>query len=138
MKRMFLRTAFNYDMAKASRESAYSSTEKGKTLQSQKDEADVNRIVRRIQQTGMTQQPTQLPTYQWFEDIFDFQTAQNALVQANKAFATVRSDIRARFENDPQKFVEFCSKKENLDALREMGLAPPAPKVDIPVAVVTK
>lgn len=124
-KRIFLRTAFNYNMFEASKEDAFVSTEPGKTVQSQKDEADINRIVRRVAVTGQMPQSATLPTYQLFANVFDFQTAQNAMLEARKSFMSVSASIRAKFGNDPQQFVEFCSKKENLGALREMGLAPP-------------
>ena len=34
------------------------------------------------------------------------------------------SVIRERFGNDPAKFVDFCVNPANIEAVREMGLAP--------------
>jgi len=36
------------------------------------------------------------------------------------------AETRAFFQNDPFKFVEYCSNPENIEVLREMGLAEPA------------
>lgn len=137
---MFLRSAFNYDRDEASRASGISFFGPGRTIQSQKEEADINTIVRRFGVTGVLPQKYDIPTYANFDGVFDFHSAQNALVNAERAFMAIPSDIRARFGNDPQRFVEFASNEDNLDELREMGLARPAevvvesdPKPDSPV-----
>ena len=39
---------------------------------------------------------------------------------------TMPADVRARFNNDPALFVDFCSDEANLDEMRKLGLAVPA------------
>lgn len=94
--------------------------------QSFKEEADINEIVRRFGLTGVIPQGLKVPTYQDFEDVFDFQTAQNALVAADRAFMALPAEIRKRFGNNAGEFVDFCSDPKNLDEMRKMGLAVPA------------
>lgn len=97
------------------------------TQQSGKDEADINTIVRRFGVTGTMPVNVRAPTFADFDQVFDFQTAQNALIAARDSFMAMPADVRTRFSNDPQAFVEFCSDKENLPEMRKMGLAPPLP-----------
>lgn len=123
---MFVRNPYNYDRHEASRESGLACKGVSKTQQHQKDDADINVIVKRFGVTGLLPQVQKLPTFQNFEGIFDFQSAQNAIVEANRSFMQVPAAIRARFNNSPQEFVAFCMNKDNIEELRQMGLAPKA------------
>jgi len=38
-------------------------------------------------------------------------------------FEELPSTIRAQFENNPEKFLEFVQNPDNLDKMRELGLA---------------
>ena len=42
------------------------------------------------------------------------------------------SEVRDRFEHDPRKFVDFCVDPANIEAVRDMKLAPrpAAPAID--------
>ena len=101
------------------------------TRQSEKQDADINVIVKRFAGTGMLPQVQTPPTMQEFADVFDFQSAMNVLVRAREAFMTLDADTRARFHNDPGRFVEFVEargengERVNIAELRKMGLAPP-------------
>lgn len=92
-------------------------------LQSQKDEADINVLVRRFGITGT------LPVRELPEAIvghveeFDLMNAHSVLIQARESFESLSANIRARFGNDPMTFVQFCEDKTNLPELRKMGLA---------------
>jgi phage internal scaffolding protein len=98
------------------------------TQQSGKDDADINVIMRRFKVTGMMPQSVRRPVFADFEGIFDFQSAQNALVEANRSFSQMPAEVRERFNNDPARFVRFCSDDNNLDEMRKLGLAVPAPE----------
>lgn len=122
-----VRTAlFNYDTDQASRESGLRCLDRSLAQQSMKEEADINTIVRRFGITGDLPQAARLPAYGDFEGIFDYQTAQNAILRAQASFKALPADVREAFRNDPREFVEFATNPENLEDLREMGLAPPA------------
>lgn len=117
---------FNYDVEEASVVSGLSCSDKSLTLQSQKDDADINVIVKRFGIDGKIPQSLRLPTYQDFEGIFDFRSAMDAVNSAEKSFMEIPARVRGQFNNDPQEFVAFCSDPANLPKLRELGLAPAA------------
>lgn len=96
-------------------------------IQSQKDEADINTIIKNFGVTGMVNVPAVLPSYGDFEGIDDYRTALEAVQSAQNAFAALPSNVRERFHNDPGAFLEFVENPDNLGALREMGLANPLP-----------
>lgn len=96
-----------------------------RAIQSQRDEADINTIVKRFGVTGQLPQNVRAPTYGDFDTVMTYQDAQNAIIAANKSFMAMSADVRKRFDNDPAKFVEFCSDSKNLDEMRKLGLAKP-------------
>lgn len=116
-----------FDPDEHSASHALACNDASKARQADAKEADINTIVKNFGVTGTLPQPIRLPTYQDFEDIFDFRSAMDAVRAAEVSFMQVPAQVRAQFQNDPQAFVEFCSEKENLPQLREWGLAPPAP-----------
>ena len=70
------------------------------------------------------------PQFGEFDSVQDFQTAQDIILRANEQFASLPSKVRARFDNDPAKLLEFVSNKDNLDEAVRLGiaLAPEEPK----------
>lgn len=122
---------FNYDADMVSEETGLDCKDESLTDQSGKEDADINTIVRRFGVTGLVPEAARPLFFADFDDVFDFQSAQNAIAEANQAFMALPADVRSRFANNPQKFVEFCSEQSadgslaNLAELRKMGLAPP-------------
>jgi len=55
----------------------------------------------------------------------DYHEALNIVADAESMFEELPSTIRAQFENDPHKFLEFVQDPNNLDEMRELGLAKP-------------
>lgn len=106
-----------------------------RTQQSQADETDINGIVRRFRVTGILPQGVRRPTYGDFDGVSDFRTAMDAMLAAQKSFNSMPSEVRDRFQNDPQRFVEFCSDENNIEEMRKFGLAVPAPPKAAPVEV---
>lgn len=98
------------------------------TQQNQAEEADINTIVKRFGLTGQLPTNVRTPTYGDFTHVTDYQSALNAVRAAEDAFMKMPAAIRTRFDNDPEKFVEYCSDEQNLDQLREWGLAVPKAK----------
>ena len=90
-----------------------------------KEECDINNIMAKYQKSGLV---THVAKYQGKYDDFtvlpDFKTALDTMNEAQEMFLTIPSEIRREFDNDPGKFVEFATDPDNLDELREMGLAP--------------
>lgn len=132
MTAVFVRSPYNYDTDKASDESGLACKDVSLAVQSQRDEVDINTIVRRSGLTGQVPENIRLPEYGDFTGVGDYRDAMNAVIGAEKSFMLIPADIRAKFDNDPQVFLEFCSDASNRDALKEMGLlkAPP-PKAEV-------
>lgn len=96
-------------------------------VQSQKDEADINNILRNFGVTGTVNVPVVLPSYGDFDGIDDYRSALEAVKAAQDSFAALPSNVRERFHNDPGAFLEFCDNPKNLPELRALGLANPEP-----------
>lgn len=81
------------------------------TLQSFKDDADINCIIARYENTGVLVDPTvpvsRTPSFGDYSDMPSYQEAQNVIVAANNAFNTLSSKIRERFGNDPAAYFDF-------------------------------
>lgn len=122
LKRPFVRTPYNYDMNKASRESGLATGE-GKTHQSFKDESDINTIVRRFGVTGQLPQVT-APRYGDFSEVVDFRTAMDVVVAAEREFMKLPGSLRKRFGNDPQQLLEFVGNDKNRAEAEFLGIIP--------------
>lgn len=123
---VFLRTEYNYDRDLASDESGLLCPEGSSlTKQSFAEECDINTIVHRFGLSGELPTGVRMPTYADFADVPDYHTAMNALAAANEAFEQMPAVVRARFNNDPGLFVDFCSDEKNRDEAIRLGLVVP-------------
>lgn len=105
----------------------------GVTRQEFAEECDINILMARYQKSGLLpQDPSARPIYGDFVDLPTYQDAQNIILAAGEAFASLPAVVRREFENDPAQFVAFAEDPANLERMREWGLAEP---LDPPVAV---
>jgi len=96
-----------------------------RTKQASKDECDVNNIVKKYTQSGvLTHVRMSQPQYGDFTQVADYQTALNAVMQAQETFSQLPPKIRARFGNDPGQFLEFMEDPKNDAESRHLGLRP--------------
>jgi len=121
----FLRTPFNYDRDLASDESGLKCEDDSLTQQQFKDESDINTIVDRFMKSGVLPTPVNMPQYVDYEGVFDFQTAMNAVRQADENFMRMDAKTRARFNNSPQEFLSFFADPANTEEAIRLGLAIP-------------
>lgn len=112
------------------RNKAFAYEEKYETLtqQSDKTDADINIIMARFGATGQLPQRIEPGQYADFTNAPDFRAAQEILLEAREAFGNVDAQIRKKFNNDPAEFFAFVNNPDNLDEMRKMGLANPAPE----------
>lgn len=86
-------------------------TQPSLTLQSFKDDADINCIIARYENTGVLVDPSvpvsRTPNYGDFSDLPTYQEAQNVIIAAKNAFDTLSAKIRERFHNDPAAYYDF-------------------------------
>lgn len=130
MKTVFLRTGHNYDRDAVSAEVVECSGLSPTMAQQQfAEECDINTIVRRFGLTGELPDEYAVPVSGDFTDVVDFQTAMQAVRTANESFMRMPGELRARFNNDPQRLMDFVEDGRNLDEARKLGLALAAPEV---------
>lgn len=120
----FLRTAFNYDMDKASVDSGLRCLDESMAQQQFAEECDINTIVKRFGLTGEMPENVRVPQYGDFSGIGDYQSALNAVRDAEESFMELPAHIRARFGHDPQQLLEFVADGRNLEEARRLGLVP--------------
>lgn len=119
----FIRTPFNYNTNRVSDETGLHCTDESKTQQQFKDETDINTIVERFNASGEMPPTGSFPEQEEFIEAFDYQTAMNVLVKARETFMELPAKARARFDNDPQKFMMFMNEADNQDEAIKLGLA---------------
>lgn len=104
-----------------------------RTVQHHKDDADLNKIVRDFGVTGKMPAPVRVPTYGDFTEVTDYQSAFEAVANAEKSFNQLPSQLREKLKHDPQRFLEYAADPRNLEEMRSMGMItqtepPPPPK----------
>lgn len=129
---MFVRIRYPYqDVDELSLATGLVCSSPDMTQQAFKDECDINVIAKRFGITGELPVNGRAPTFGDFTGVDDYQSAIHAIRDAEAAFMALPGLVRERFGQDPQRFVEFCSDARNLDEMRELGLAVPAPAAPI-------
>ena len=127
----FVRTPWNYNREFVSRETGTTNEEPTLTQQHFKEECDINQILEKFNVTGAVPTNVRQPINQDFIEAIDYQTALNALMEAEASFMEMPAKVRAEFDNDPGKFVQFFEREENRERAVALGLikgAPEAPK----------
>ncbi|WNK14424.1 MAG: internal scaffolding protein [Microvirus sp.] len=138
---VFVRSPYNYDMMAISDLTGLSCGDESLTVQSEKDDADINVLLARFGVTGQMPQGFRTPSYGDFTAAADgFQAALHVVMEAEENFLKLDAKVRARFNNSPQELLDFVSKADNLDEAIKLGLVPervPAPAAPAVVAVET-
>lgn len=134
----FVRSPYNYDMSYDSGLHATENHSPSLSIQSAKDESDINFLVRRFGLTGELNGIQPPPSIEEFAEVFDYQSAMNLIVKSRESFMELSPEIRFRFANDPGLFVAFCADPANIDEARKLGIAlpkPPEPPAPVPQKV---
>lgn len=121
---IFIRSPYNYDTNEASNQTALAEFDESKTHQHFKDECDINRIVAQYQRGQTPVAPNKVPLGEDFVAITDYHTAMQAVRKGQEAFNQMPASVRAQFNNNPELFVDFVINPDNIESVREMGLAP--------------
>lgn len=120
----FLRTPYNYDMSRASDVSGLKCEDASRTSQEFAQEVDINTIVEQFGLTGKLPEGVRAPVYGDFTGISNYHDAANAIALANESFEAMPAEVRARFSNDPGKFVDFAV-TATPEQLHELGMVDP-------------
>jgi phage internal scaffolding protein len=136
-KAIFLRTPYNYDLDAASNESGLACEEPTLAQQHYKEECDINTILQKFSITGILPEAPLSPRYGDFSGISDYHTALNRVIAAQDEFEALPAQIRARFDNDPAKLIEFLDDEANRPEAEELGLVEKAAAEVVEAAEVT-
>lgn len=94
-----------------------------KVQQNAKEECDINNIIAKYAKTGVLPEMIKNnPQYGDFSNAADYQTAMNTVITAKEQFNALPSVVRAKFENDPEKFLDFVHDPKNQAEIKKMGL----------------
>jgi len=98
-------------------------TKPSKTQQQFKDQCDVNKIIKKYNKTGeLTHLRQSKGVFADLTYVGDYRQALDKVIQANKSFMELNSQTRNRFQNDPQKLIEFLADPKNESEAIELGL----------------
>lgn len=118
----FVRNPYNYDVDEASNETGLACKDESLTQQQFLAESDINYIADTFMRTGMAPTVLDLPESGDFEGLFDFQSAMNLIKHAKEEFMKLPAKIRSRFDNDPQKLLDFVYDDANRVEAEALGL----------------
>lgn len=135
MREVFIRTPYNYDTDLASNESGLACEDESLAVQSDKEDADINTIVRRFGLTGELPGDLAMPQSGDFAGLPDFHSAMNLVRATQEEFLRVPAHIRERFNNDPQRLMAFLDDASNRDEAKRLGFLRDDPLPPEPLAV---
>jgi len=122
---MQFRTPHSHDNTDWSNQFGLACTEPTLAQQQFKDSSDINVLFGKYLETGEMPQVQDGLTFGNFEGIFDFQSAMNAVRTAEGLFSQMPARIKNRFDNDPQKLLEFLANDENREEAEFLKLVEP-------------
>ncbi|QCQ84577.1 internal scaffolding protein [Blackfly microvirus SF02] len=102
------------------------------TRQEFADECDINVLMAQYEKTGTINHfNSATPQYLDLTEMPDDLMGSLAVMkEAELAFMRLPAKVRKEFDNDPLDFTNYALDPNNLDQLREWGLAAPKPVVD--------
>lgn len=132
---IYWKTPYNHDTLAEAKRTALYCTDESKAQQHLANEVDINTIVDRFLKSGTMPQIPLPPTYEEWDEVFDFQTALNKINEGKNAFGMLPAEIRDAFHNDPARFVNQIDtwrneadpeqREKNYEVMRAMQLALP-------------
>lgn len=102
------------------------------TQQHFKEDADINIIMKRYQQTGVLPQVNS-SAFGFYDagDSLTYQEALNFIIEADDNFMALPSVLRSMFDNDPSKFLSFVENADNYDECVRLGIFEPTNVVPV-------
>lgn len=132
VKQPFFRTEYNYDRNAVSDECGTQNSEPSKTRQEFAADADINTIIERFGIGYEMPLNTTPPEQGDFTNLPDFTGAVKMVRAAQEVFNALPAKVRSRFQNEPEKYIEFFHDPENYDEALKLGLVKPRPPKDNP------
>lgn len=120
---MKFRSPFAYDVKAASDEAATVPVGESLTVQSHSEDADINVIVKRFGLTGTMPVNHRVPEYGDYSQVGSYADALAVVRAADSHFMEMPAEVRSRFQNSPQIFLDFCNDPANMQEMVKLGLA---------------
>lgn len=99
---------------------------KSMTMQSFRDECDINNIIARYETTGFLVDPMvasrRTPSFGDFSKLPDYMEAQNIIAVGGEIFAALPARIREMFNNNAADYCAYITNPDNLDKALELDL----------------
>lgn len=131
---MKFRTGYEDDADVHSLNNGFECVGESMTKQEFGKEVDINQIAKQVGMGYETMPPVNPPMQGDFTNASDYQESLNVVIAGREAFQKVDPVIRERFNNNPQKYMEFLYDENNRDEAIKLGLVNPAvPEPPIPI-----
>lgn len=95
---------------------------RSRTRQSEANAADINQIMQKYVRTGIIPVSDRQGFFADVSQMGDYRTAMDNVMKADKFFMQLPAEVRAKFDNDPAKFLDVCADESRRDELVELGL----------------
>ena len=112
--------------------------EKTRTLQSEADACDINKIMERFDRTGKLPTLQVQPPRYGDARVVDFATAQAIVKEAKDQFNSLPATTRKHFGNDPQAFLEALNDQSEDNAKNLLKLGILIPRKETPEEVLSR
>ena len=96
---------------------------RSRTKQSERDACNINLIMAKYVKTGLIAHVNRFGGDYSFATSVSFHDAMNIVTKADSMFADLPAEVRRRFNGEPGEFLDFVQNPENLEEMRELGLA---------------
>lgn len=96
--------------------------EESRTEQAHKDACDINVLMARYEKGGEVPVRDDQPYFGDFVGIGDYQSAKNAVIEAEYSFSQLPASVKKRFDQDPQKLLMFLEDMDNREEAVRLGL----------------
>lgn len=92
------------------------------TKQSEKDNTDINLIVKQFERSGILPVMNQTPVFADVSEVTSYQESLAVVQKAELMFNALPAEIRKQFGNSPAAFLDFVNDPANGQKLIDMGL----------------
>lgn len=92
------------------------------TQQQFKEQCDINNIIKHYTQTGELPLSKKVGQFLDVSNVQDYHSALTTVFEAQKAFDALPSNVRSRFENDPNQLIAFIEDDNNHEEALKLGL----------------
>lgn len=98
-------------------------TEESRTKQSELETCDINNIMTRYATTGVLppMRDPSLAMYGDFSEVEDYQTSLAKVMAAEERFNSLPSELRRKFDYNPQNMIDFILNPENREECIKLG-----------------